>query len=203
MASAKHEFLRTAHRLILPVSTAHPATRAAHAFFKLRAYPFDMLLPRLRPFYGNGPTDPFIARERRNVFPRRQSLRVGCQGFSQICGQVVRHAAGNFFGHISNLYLDKRSIIPLSLIAFLSTSNDTVLSSLSMSLLRMTGFSFLSNLAAAASSIKYSTSSISITAFVRFFSFSFFSFGWFQHNQITIIDITSQNSNDDRQQHTQ
>src|ERR1700757_2819449 len=43
--------------------------RPTHSFLKLRAYSLNVLPPGFRFLYGDHPADPFIARERRNVFP--------------------------------------------------------------------------------------------------------------------------------------
>jgi hypothetical protein len=83
-----------------PMRTAGPAARPALAFFKLRTNPLDMLSPCFGLFYGRGPADPFIARERRNVFPCGERGLIGRKGFPQIRRDFVHDAAGDcFFRH--------------------------------------------------------------------------------------------------------
>src|SRR5579862_8024956 len=51
------------------VRTARPATRPAHSFLELRAYTLNVLSSGFRFLDGDGPADPFIAREWRNILP--------------------------------------------------------------------------------------------------------------------------------------
>lgn len=74
---------------------AWPAARPPHPFFKLAAHPFDMLLPCLIFFDGDGPADPLVAREWRYVFPCSPGLRVGRERFSEISGQVMYDSSGD------------------------------------------------------------------------------------------------------------
>jgi hypothetical protein len=76
-----------------PMRTAGPAARPPHAFFELSTQPLHMLSPCFGLFYGDGPADPFIARERRNVFPCDKCGLIGGKGFSQIRGDFVYDAA--------------------------------------------------------------------------------------------------------------
>ena len=71
------------------MQTARPAARAPHSFFELRADPFDMLPPCLILLDGDGPADPLVAGERRNVLPGRQRLRVGRERLSEIGRKVM------------------------------------------------------------------------------------------------------------------
>ena len=68
---------------------AGPTARPPHPFFKLRAYPFDMLPPCLILFDGDGPADPLVPRERRYVFPCRSCLRVGRERLSEISRKAM------------------------------------------------------------------------------------------------------------------
>jgi hypothetical protein len=81
--------------------TAGPAARPALAFFELRTHPLDMLSSGFGLFYRNGPADPFITRERRDVFPCAERSLVRCKGFTQIRRDFVHDAARDcFFGHM-------------------------------------------------------------------------------------------------------
>src|SRR5262249_19188223 len=51
------------------VRTAWPATRPAHSFLQLRAYPLDVLLSGFQFLDRNNPADPLIACEWRYVLP--------------------------------------------------------------------------------------------------------------------------------------
>ena len=79
------------------MGTAGPAAWPALAFPELRAYPLNMLSPCFGLFYGDRPADPFIARERCDVFPCGKRGLVGGKGFPQIRGDFMRHAAGDCF----------------------------------------------------------------------------------------------------------
>jgi hypothetical protein len=78
--------------------TARPAARPPHPFFELRAHPFDMLLPCVIFLDGDGPADPFVARERRYVFPGRQCPRVGRERLSEIRRKVMYDSSGDSNG---------------------------------------------------------------------------------------------------------
>lgn len=59
-----------------------------------------MFLPRLLFFDRLHPTDPLVARERRDVFPLSERRFVGFESFSYIRGYCMRDAGGNYFcGH--------------------------------------------------------------------------------------------------------
>ena len=75
--------------------TARPAARPPHPFFEFRAHPFDVLPPCLIFLDGDGPADPLVARQRRNVFPRRQRLCVGRERLAEIGRKVMRHSSGD------------------------------------------------------------------------------------------------------------
>ena len=80
--------------------TAGPAARPALAFPELFTRPLDMLSSCFGLFYGDGPADPFIARERRDVFPCSERGLIGGKGFPLIRRDFVCHAAGDcFFRH--------------------------------------------------------------------------------------------------------
>ena len=72
-----------------------PAAGAALAFFELLARPLDMFSPGFVLFDGDGPADPFIARERRDVFPGGERGLVGGKGFPQIRGDFMQDTAGD------------------------------------------------------------------------------------------------------------
>ena len=82
---------------ISAMGTTCPTARAAHAFahfIKANSYASasGFIL-----FGGCNPTDPFIARQRRNVLPRLQRFYVGGQCLFQVRGQVMDHAARDLF----------------------------------------------------------------------------------------------------------
>jgi len=85
------------HNCLSPMRTAGPAARPALAFFELRTHALDMLAPCFGLFYGRGPADPFITRERGDVFPCGERGLVGDKGFPQIRREFVYHAAGDYF----------------------------------------------------------------------------------------------------------
>lgn len=90
------------------MNTAHPATRAAFAASEVRDGPFDMLLSDLRRLDRFNPANPFVARQRRDIFPSRQGSLLGCQGFPQIRRQFVDHACGNnLFAHKGILQISR------------------------------------------------------------------------------------------------
>ena len=62
------------------VNAARPTAGAAHAAFELGECLLDTDTPRLRFLAGGDPTDPLIARERRNIFPHRPRRRRLNQG---------------------------------------------------------------------------------------------------------------------------
>ena len=57
-----------------------------------------MLPPCLIFLDGDGPADPFVARERRYVFPGRQCLRVGRERLSEISRKVMYDSSGDSNG---------------------------------------------------------------------------------------------------------
>jgi hypothetical protein len=75
--------------------TARPAARPPHPFFELRAHSYDMLPPCLILLDGDGPADPLVARQRRDVFPGRQCPQVGRERLSQICRKVMYRSSGD------------------------------------------------------------------------------------------------------------
>jgi hypothetical protein len=83
----------TNEKLILPVWTARPTTRTAFAGPQVCPDTFDVLLPGLRFLHRLHPADPFVARERSDVFPLRKGGRVVAQFFSEICRKRM-HGAG-------------------------------------------------------------------------------------------------------------
>jgi len=57
-----------------------------------------MLAPCLIFLDGDGPADPLVACERRDVFPGRQCLSVGDERFSEINREVMYDSSGNSNG---------------------------------------------------------------------------------------------------------
>ena len=97
--SNQPSFVRAAEkpRLFSPMRTAGPAARTALAFSELCTHALDMLFSCFGLFHGDGPADPFITRERRNVFPCGERGLVGGKGFPQIRRNLVYAAAGDCF----------------------------------------------------------------------------------------------------------
>jgi hypothetical protein len=82
------------------VRTAWPATRPAHSFLKLRAYPLNVLPSGFRFLNGDSPADPLIAREWRNILPFCPRHRVRNENLSQIRWYTVHRSRGDrFLGH--------------------------------------------------------------------------------------------------------
>jgi hypothetical protein len=77
--------------------TAGPAAWPALALFELCTNPLDMLFSCFVLFYGRGPANPLIARERRDVFPSGEHGFVGSKGFPQIRREFVYNATGDCF----------------------------------------------------------------------------------------------------------
>ena len=63
---------RRANRLVCAVDAAYPATRPSHPVFELGHDALYMLLARCLLLDRNGPTDPLVSSERRNVLPCRE-----------------------------------------------------------------------------------------------------------------------------------
>lgn len=66
------------------VRTTRPAARPAHAFAHLVETCRYAALSRLFFCRRGDPTDPLIARERRNVFPQRECFRIGYERLPQV-----------------------------------------------------------------------------------------------------------------------
>jgi hypothetical protein len=79
--------------LISTMRTARPTTGPPLFFSEAGTAPIDPASPCFSLFGRLDPTDPFIARERRNVLPRLQRFCVGGQCLSQVRGQVMDHTA--------------------------------------------------------------------------------------------------------------
>src|SRR5208283_1043905 len=86
------------------MNAAWPATRSAHSFFKLRAYPFDVLLSGLRFLDRDCPANPLVARKRSDVLPFCSCRRIRNKGLSQILGHFVYRTGGYFFFHLLHLF---------------------------------------------------------------------------------------------------
>lgn len=59
------------------MNTADPATRPTFSFLELTNHSFNMLPSRLILLDGDNPTNPLIARERRNALPCCQRRSIG------------------------------------------------------------------------------------------------------------------------------
>ncbi len=69
--------------------TSCPAARAAHATGEFGKCLGDTNVTRLHFFAGGDPTDPFIARKRRNILPYRQCPCISTEGTFEICGHSM------------------------------------------------------------------------------------------------------------------
>ncbi len=76
-----------------------PAARPPHPFFEFRAHPFDMLASCFVFLHRDGPADPLVAREWREVFPGSQCLHVGGEGIPEVSRKVVHDSLGDSVGH--------------------------------------------------------------------------------------------------------
>ncbi|SRR6266496_3523070 len=92
----EHILHRRADRFVCPVNTADPAARPPHAFFEFGNHSPDMLIPCLLLSDCYSPANPFVAGERRNVFPCCQGLLVHGEGPMQIRWQLMNDAARDF-----------------------------------------------------------------------------------------------------------
>jgi hypothetical protein len=91
---------RAAHLFICPVNTADPAARPAHAFEKFRDNSFYVIFSRCLLLDRDRPADPFVARERCEILPYRERLRLRNERFLEIGRQCVYGSRGNFHGAI-------------------------------------------------------------------------------------------------------
>ena len=72
-----------------------PATGPALAVAQAFATPEDALLPGLALLGRFDPANPFVAGQRRNVFPGLQRFRISLQRAFQILGKIMDDAAGS------------------------------------------------------------------------------------------------------------
>src|ERR1700689_3927734 len=91
-------------RTHLTVGTAGPAARPAHSVFQLGTNSLDMLPARFRLLDGDGPTDPFVARERGDIFPLRPGFGIGNKSFAQIGRNAVDYAGGELRRHAFTIH---------------------------------------------------------------------------------------------------
>src|SRR5215475_1274192 len=92
--SAKRDASASLHRQTFStVRTARPTTGSPLSVLEVGTAPFDPVSSCFWFFGRLDPTDPFIARERRNVLPRRQRFGVGDECLFQVRGEIVDHAA--------------------------------------------------------------------------------------------------------------
>ena len=86
------------------MSTTGPAAGAAHAALELRDSFLDTDTSRLRLLAGGDPTDPLIARERRNIFPHCSSRRRLNQGLLPIIRHCMNRTVVELvFGHTTHV----------------------------------------------------------------------------------------------------
>src|SRR6476659_7897509 len=77
------------------VLAARPTARPAHALLELLLGTADAALSRLLLLGVFDPADELVARQRRDVLPCNEGRGVTDQRFSQVCRQLVHHAAGH------------------------------------------------------------------------------------------------------------
>jgi len=83
---------------------AGPAAGPPHTFLQLRADPLHVLSAGLRLLDREGPADPLVARERRDVLPLEPRRGVGQQGFAQVRRHRVDYAAGEPGCHATTVH---------------------------------------------------------------------------------------------------
>src|SRR3989344_340451 len=79
------------------MNTTDPTARPAHSAFQLRECLLDSYSPRLRFLARDNPANPFVARERRNIFPHSECFRRRGKGLPQILRQFVYCSGGDFY----------------------------------------------------------------------------------------------------------
>ncbi len=109
----EHSLYRWAHRFVRAMNTPNPAAGATLPFFQLAPYSSHMVMTCLCFLYGNSPTNPFIARKRRQTLPCRTCLSIDTQDLSHIRREGVYRAA-------RNLWCSHRVRISLWLLPFYS-----------------------------------------------------------------------------------
>src|SRR5690606_19951673 len=77
----------------LPVRAARPAAGPPHALAHLVEPRFDPAPPRRLLLAGGDPADPFVARERRDVQPKRNRGRLGLDRLAKVRWQLMHRAA--------------------------------------------------------------------------------------------------------------
>ena len=82
-----------------PMRATGPAARAAHATNEFGEGFFDADVARFGFFAGGDPANPFVARERRDVRPRRSGRAVSRQRFPPVRRHFMHRASENFLGH--------------------------------------------------------------------------------------------------------
>ena len=88
--------------ITLTMQTPSPTTRPVFSGDQLLKPPLDPVTSGLRFLGGRDPTDPLIARERRNIAPYRSRRRRLNQGLSQIPRHGMYHTTGDFVVGLSN-----------------------------------------------------------------------------------------------------
>lgn len=91
----KNSFDRRTHRLVRAMNAANPTTRSTLPFLELIAQPLKMLFSGLLFLDGGDPTDPLVARQRRQALPCSQDGSIRSQALSQVSRQLVDSAAGD------------------------------------------------------------------------------------------------------------
>ena len=75
--------------------TSRPAARTTLPVPQIRTTPIEALAPGLELLCGFDPADPFITRQRRNIVPGRQRLRINPEERFQIRGEVMNDPASD------------------------------------------------------------------------------------------------------------
>ena len=103
---------RPSSKALTPLTMRAPASsRGAVCRREGSKTPIAPLL-RVSCFLRTSSADPLVARQRRDIFPRRQCLWVRLQRGRQIVGQIVDHPAGNAVraGHRATIYCTRERL---------------------------------------------------------------------------------------------
>ncbi len=79
------------------MDASHPTAGTFFSFGKFVNSPRDVMSSGCLLFDGFHPANPLVARERTDVFPRRQSGVARKKGRSHICWNFVNYTVGNAF----------------------------------------------------------------------------------------------------------
>jgi hypothetical protein len=83
--------------------TTGPTAGSAFAVRQIFMRLLNTLCPRFIFFRGFDLADPFVARQRRDIFPYRQGFGMSDERLFEIRGQFMHDAGGNLFRHYSTV----------------------------------------------------------------------------------------------------